>query len=314
MDWTGQRAKAAALKNLHKDGVLVLPNAWDAGSAALIAAAGAKAIATTSAGVSWALGRRDGQNLTREQMVDAIERIATTVDLPVTADIEGGYGPDADAVEETVSATLIAGAVGINLEDSQPAGEQLFNPAVQATRIASARGAAADAGMTDFFINVRTDVYLFGIGEPEGRLDEVLRRARVYADAGADGLFVPGLLDLDTLATLTAEVPLPINVMVGAGAPSVTDLARVGVRRVSLGMAITQAAYTLARKAAIEALTTGTYETIAGADSFGDINNALPAEPTPSLSQLAAEPSTSTSSTAALPGLPSVAWRLDLRG
>jgi 2-methylisocitrate lyase-like PEP mutase family enzyme len=276
MTSTNQQAKAAQLRALHTRGVLVLPNAWDAGSAVVIAAAGAKVIATTSAGVSWALGRQDGQHLSRNEAVDAIRRIAQTVDIPVTADVEGGYGPEPEAVALTVRAVIAAGGVGINLEDSQPTGGQLFTPVDQAARIKAARAAAAAAGLPDFFLNLRSDVYLFGVGEPEGRLDDVLTRASVYAEAGADGLFVPGLLDLDTLATLTSRVSLPVNVMAGEGAPSVPELAAVGVRRVSLGMAIAQATYTLARKAAMELLSTGTYDAITGADGFGDINGIFP--------------------------------------
>jgi 2-methylisocitrate lyase-like PEP mutase family enzyme len=270
----GQRAKAAALSSLHGSGIFVLPNAWDAGSAAMIAAAGAQAIATTSAGVSWSLGRPDGQHLTRSEMAGVVARIAAAVDLPVTADIEGGYGSDPDAVAATVRAVIDAGAVGINLEDSGAPGG-LFAPADQAGRLAAARAAAAEAGLPGLVINARTDVFLFGIGEPAGRLDDVIARAAAYAEAGADSLFVPGLLDLDILAALTGKVSLPVNVMAGPGAPDVAALRAVGVRRVSLGQAITQAAYTLARRAAAEVLTAGTYGTIASADSFGDINGAF---------------------------------------
>jgi len=273
----GQHANAAALRALHGGGIFVLPNAWDAGSAVMIAAAGAQAIATTSAGVSWSLGRPDGQNLSREEAVAAVARIAAAVDLPVTADIESGYGADPRDVAATVAAVIEAGAVGINLEDSGAAGGGLFDPAAQAARIRAARTAAADAGLPELVINARTDVFLFQIGQPEGRLDDVLARAAAYAGAGADSLFVPGLLDLGTLATLTGAVALPVNVMVGPGAPDVAALGAVGVRRVSLGQAITQAAYTLVRRAAAEALTAGTYDSTAGADSFGDINGAFPA-------------------------------------
>jgi 2-methylisocitrate lyase-like PEP mutase family enzyme len=272
-----QHAKAATLRSLHEDGIFVLPNAWDAGSAAMIAAAGATVIATTSAGVSWSLGRPDGQNLSREEAVDAIARIAATVGLPVTADVEGGYGRAPDAVAATVTAVIGAGAVGINLEDSGAPGGGLFDAAAQAGRIRAARAAAAAAGLPELVINARTDVFLFAIGEPEGRLDDVLARASAYAEAGADSLFVPGLLDLGTLAELTRKVSLPVNVMAGPGAPDVAALRAAGVRRVSLGQAVTQAAYTLARKAAAEALSSGTYDAIAGADSFGDINGAFPA-------------------------------------
>src|SRR3984957_20680469 len=272
-----QHARAAALRSLHKDGIFVLPNAWDAGSAAVIAAAGAQAIATTSAGVSWSLGRPDGQNLTREEAVGAGARIAAAVGLPVTADIEGGYGSGPEAVAATVAAIIAAGAVGVNLEDSGAPNDDLFSVAAQAGRIRAARAAAAQAGLPELVINARTDVFLFEMGEPEGRLDDVLARASAYAEAGADSLFVPGLLDLGTLAELTRKVSLPVNVMAGPGAPDVAALRAAGVRRVSLGQAVTQAAYTLARKAAAEALSSGTYDALAGADSFGDINGAFPA-------------------------------------
>lgn len=270
-----QRAKAAALRLLQDDGVLVLPNAWDAASAALIAAGGAKAIAITSAGVSWSLGRPDGQNLTRAEMVDAVSRIAASVDVPVSADVEGGYGPGADDVARTVTAVIEAGAVGINLEDSRAPGGPLFEPQEQDARIRAAREAASAAGLPGLVVNARTDVYLFGIGPEAGRLDDVVARARSYAAAGADSLFVPGLLDLGTLSELTSRVDLPVNVMAGPGAPSVDELRAAGVRRVSVGQTIAQAAYSLARRAAVEALGKGTFDSLADADPFGDVNGAF---------------------------------------
>jgi 2-methylisocitrate lyase-like PEP mutase family enzyme len=272
-----QHAKAAAFRSLHHSGVFVLPNAWDAGSAVLIAAAGAPAIATTSAGVSWSLGRPDGQQLTGEQMTDAVARIAAAVDLPVSADIEGGYGSGPDAVAAAVRAVIDSGVVGINLEDSGATGGGLFDPRAQAARIAAARAAATEAGLPELVINVRTDVFLFGIGEPAGRLADVIARSAVYAEAGADILFVPGLLDLAVLGELTGKVSLPVNAMAGPGAPTVAALGEAGVRRVSLGQSIAQAAYTIARKAAVEAVTAGTYDAISGADPFGELNGAFPA-------------------------------------
>jgi 2-methylisocitrate lyase-like PEP mutase family enzyme len=272
-----QHARASAFRSLHDRGVFVLPNAWDAGSAVLIATAGARAIATTSAGVSWSLGRRDGQNLTRQEMTDAVARIVSAVDLPVSADIEGGYGGGPDAVAEAVRAAIQAGAVGVNLEDSGVPGGGLFDASAQAARIAAARSAAAGAGLPELMINARTDVFLFGIGAPDGRLDDVVARSAGYAQAGADGLFVPGLLDLAALGDLAGKVSLPVNAMAGPGAPSVAALGAAGVRRVSLGQAIAQAAYTLARRAAAEVISTGTYDAISGADSFGDVNGAFAA-------------------------------------
>jgi 2-methylisocitrate lyase-like PEP mutase family enzyme len=272
-----QHAKAEAFRALHSEGIFVLPNAWDAGSAAMIAAAGAPAIATTSAGVSWSLGKPDGERLNRAEMIDVIARIAATVDLPVSGDVEGGYGDRPDAVAATVRAVIGVGAVGINLEDSRSSDGTLHDASAQAARIRAARAAAAEAGLPGLVINARTDVFLFGIGEPGGRLGDVLGRAAAYADAGADSLFVPGLLDLDTLSELTSKVSLPVNVMAGPGAPDVNALRSAGVRRVSVGQAISQSAYSLARRAAAEVLTTGTYDALAGADDFGSINGAFSA-------------------------------------
>jgi 2-methylisocitrate lyase-like PEP mutase family enzyme len=252
--------KALALRLLHEGPVLVLPNAWDAGSAAVVAAAGAPAIATTSGGVSWALGAPDGEHLTREQMMQAVARIAAAVDVPVTADIEAGFGPDPGDVAATVAAVLAAGAVGINLEDSRAPGGPLFDVEAQARRIRAGRDAAGDAGVPELYINARTDVYLFQIGEPDGRFDEALARAEAYAEAGADCLFVPGLLDLAALAALAAAAPIPISVMLGApGGPTVAQLAAAGVRRVSVGTAMALAAYTTARAATRQLLTEGRY-------------------------------------------------------
>lgn len=267
--------KAAAFRALHDTGVLVLPNAWDAGSAVLIAQAGASAIATTSGGVAWSLGRTDGHGLSRAEMIEQVRRIAAAVDVPVTADIEGGYGPAPDDVAETVAGAVAAGAVGINLEDSRAPGGPLFDAAAQSERVQAARTAAAAAGLPELLINVRTDVFLFGIGDPDGRLDDVLARASAYRTAGADCLFVPGLVDLDVLAELVKVAPLPINAMAGPGAPSVAEFASAGVRRVSVGTAISQAAYTVASRAAAELLTAGTYTELAEALDFGSINAAF---------------------------------------
>lgn len=270
--------KAAQLRSMHESSahrVLVLPNAWDAASAAFMAAAGAQAIATTSGGIAWSLGYPDGQQLTRDDMVAAVRRIADAVDafgIPVTADVEGGYGASAADVESTVAAAAAAGAAGINLEDSQAPGGPLFSLELQVERIRAARTAAASAEVPALVVNARTDVFLFQVGEPAGRLDEVLRRASGYAEAGADCLFVPGLLDLAVLESLVAASPLPVNAMAVPGGPSVAELAAAGVRRVSVGTCFAQAAYTLARRAAEELLSTGTYGACEGAASYAELN------------------------------------------
>lgn len=272
---SAQRGLAETLRALHDDHTLVLPNAWDAASAAVIAKAGAEAIATTSGGVAWSAGKPDGHGLTREAMAELVARIVSVVDVPVTADIEGGYGPSPEDVAKTVALIVEAGAVGINLEDSTAPGGPLFDVAAQAERVRAAREAATAAGLPELWINIRTDVYLFGIGEPEGRLDEVRSRASAFAEAGADSLFVPGLIDLDTLATLVKESPLPVNVMVWPGAPTVTELEAVGVRRVSVGTAIAQAAYGVASRVAAELLEHGTYSALEGGLDFGTVNSAV---------------------------------------
>jgi 2-methylisocitrate lyase-like PEP mutase family enzyme len=269
-------ARAHRLRSLHEDGTLVLPNAWDAASAALIAAAGAAAIATTSGGVAWAQGRPDGEGLTRSEMVEAVRRIAATVEVPVTADIEGGYGPEPADVAATVSAVIEAGAVGANIEDSRSDDGSLYTAAEQGHRLAAAREAAAASGLEGFVVNARTDVFLLQVGEPAGRLDDVLTRAEAYASAGADVLFVPGLLDLDALAAIVAATALPVNAMAGPGAPTIAELSGIGVRRVSLGSAVAQAAYAVAQRAARELLQAGTYAALQEAISFPELNGLLP--------------------------------------
>ncbi|TCO30066.1 2-methylisocitrate lyase-like PEP mutase family enzyme [Kribbella steppae] len=240
---------ARRLRELHERPPLVLPNAWDAGSARAIEAAGAQAIATTSAGVSWAAGVEDAGGLNRTTAIAAVRAIVAAVSVPVTADVESGYGD----VEATVAEVIEAGVAGINLEDSDAGA--LVDPAVHAGRIAAARAAAVAAGI-DLVINARVDTYLFGDGTG------TIERAKIYAEAGADVLFVPGVVDAPTIRELVDGSPLPLNVMAGPGAPAVTELAALGVTRISVGPAITTAAYALAAAAAQELLTTGTYRTL----------------------------------------------------
>lgn len=244
-----QNELAERLRELHGRPPLVLPNAWDAGSARAIKEAGASAIATTSAGVAWAYGVEDAGGLDRATAIATIRAVCAAVSIPVTADVEAGYGD----VTRTVTEAVEAGVVGINLEDST--GRVLDDPLVQAGRIRAARAAAVALGI-DLVINARTDTYLFG--DRTGTIE----RAKVYADAGADVLFVPGVVDAPTIAELVKASPLPLNVMVGPGAPPVSELAELGVARISVGPAITTAAYALATTATKELLTTGTYKTL----------------------------------------------------
>ena len=261
-----QQTHAARFRQLHAPGaasILVLPNAWDAMSARLVEAAGAHAVATTSAGISWALGYPDGQGLTREAMVEAIRIIASSVRVPVTADIESGYGAGTpDDVAATVRGVIAAGAVGVNLEDSPGRdGAPLLDSPVQTARIAAARAAAAEAGV-DLFINARIDTYLKKVGADEGRYAETVRRAKAYTAAGADGVFIPLVSDADTIRRLAADVGVPLNILGGIGTPGVHELRALGVARVSVGPGLARSVMSHIRRAASELLETGTYDAL----------------------------------------------------
>ncbi|GAA1892689.1 isocitrate lyase/PEP mutase family protein [Asanoa iriomotensis] len=223
----------------HRPGQpLVLPNAWDAASARIIEKAGAAAIATTSYGVAISLGTTDDGGLGQQAALEVIAQVVAAVKIPVTADVEAGYGD----VEGTIRGVLAAGAQGVNIEDGTATREE------HAARIRAARGVAG----TDLFINARIDTYLREIGDPATRLAETLDRAAAYVEAGADGIFVPGVTDEETIAALPKDVPL--NVMIGTGSPSVQELADLGVARVSVGPAITLAAFAAIEKAARDIL------------------------------------------------------------
>lgn len=269
--------RAEAFRRMHQPDagrVLVLPNAWDAMSARLVEDAGARAIATTSAGVAWALGRTDGEGLTRDQMINAVERITRAVRVPVTADVERGYGDGAPAdVAETVRRVIGAGAVGINLEDAPGrGGATLLAVDEQVARIAAAREAASAEGV-EIYVNARIDTYLAQAGTPEGRFDETARRAGAYAGAGADGVFVPGVADAETIRALAGAVGVPLNVMAGRGGSlSVAELRALGVARVSVGPALTLAVMGQIRRAAAEVLERGTYGEMRDGLTFPEAN------------------------------------------
>ena len=257
-------AKAEAFRAMHKaPPILVLPNAWDAVSARLFRKAGVKAIATTSAGVAATLGYPDGQKIPRTLMLEAIARIVRAVDVPVTADIEAGYATTPLELAETIRGVLDAGAVGCNLEDATGSVSQpLLEIDEQVARIRAARDAGDRAGVP-VVINARTDVYLASVGAPGDRFAETVRRANAYRDAGADCLFVPGVVDLPTLTNMVREIKGPINVLVGPGLPPVAELERIGIARLSVGSGIMRATVATARDAARELLQHGTYSAFA---------------------------------------------------
>jgi len=248
---------AGAFRALHDHPPLVLPNAWDAASALVIESVGALAIATTSAAVSWACGAPDGERLGRDRMWQALAEIVASVRIPVTADMESGYGTTLDELGVAVTSLLRLGIAGINIEDSLVTDRTLRDPSAQAARIRVVR-AAADSVSVPLWINARTDTYLTAAGTPQEQLHATMARAGLYAAAGADSLFVPGVVDIETIRELVTG-PLPLNVMVGPGAPDVGALAAVGVARVSVGPAIAQAAYGAVARASRELLGDGTY-------------------------------------------------------
>lgn len=225
---------------MHVPGApVVLPNVWDVASARIVLSAGARAIATTSAGVAWSRGHPDGNDLTRDGALDAVRPIAAAVDVPFTADIERGYGETPGDVASTVSAFLELGVSGVNIEDS------LRPVAEQEDRIRAARQAADDAGIP-LFVNARIDTHLLGAPGSDAWAEETLTRATAYARAGASGVFVLGAQSAATISMLVDAIELPLNVAFGPGTLSVGDLARAGASRVSAGSAIAEAAYSVA--------------------------------------------------------------------
>ena len=259
-----QRMRAELFHQLHAGPApLILPNAWDAGSARVIENAGAKAIATTSAGMAWALGYPDGEQLPVPELLAACQRICQVVGVPVSVDIERGYGRNAKETGDLVGALIRLGVVGINIEDGTDGTQTLAHPGVLCERIACVRAIAQQHDLP-FFINARIDTYLSRLS-PEVRLEETRKRALAYVDAGADGIFVPGLADAEDIATLVRWLPVPLNVYAGyPGAPVAQALQPLGVRRISLGCGPMQA--TLAHLGAIaaEALDDGRYDTMSG--------------------------------------------------
>jgi methylisocitrate lyase len=234
---TDQAHKADQFQALHIPGKpLILFNIWDAGSAKAVAAAGARALATGSWSVANAHGFADGEDLPLAAAIDNLRRIVKTTELPVTVDLESGYGETPAQVAETIGRAIDAGAVGCNLEDSFPADGTLREAADQVERIRAARQ-AADRTNIAFFINARTDVFFQHETElhDEAMADAALARGHAYAQAGASGLFVPGLANISLIGRVARTSPLPLNILIGAKAPPVSELARAGVARVSHG-------------------------------------------------------------------------------
>lgn len=277
MNRDNQRAKAEAFRAMHdRSRILVLPNAWDAMSARVIEDAGARAIATTSAGVAFSVGYPDGEAIPPDEMIAAIARIARVVSVPVSADVESGFAHDARGVAETVRRVIDAGAVGINLEDQVHGGTpRLYDLDVAVERVRAARAAADSAGIP-IVINARTDVYLLGIGEPDSRFDHAVRRANAYRKAGADCLFIPTVSRRADIERIVPALEGPLNLITVPGIPTIPELERLGVARVSVGGRLTLAAISSLKKSVAELLRTGTYDSMLEATiTYPDANRLM---------------------------------------
>jgi len=259
------QARAEKFLELNLAGKLLLPNAWDAASARVFEHAGFPAIGTTSAGVAWSRGSRDGEHIGREAMMREVATITRTVQCPVTADIEAGYGPSPSAVATTVEAALEAGAVGVNLEDAtrDERAQPLFTSAEQCARIAAAREAAERKGV-HLVINARTDTFLLGLGEDSGeRAALTIERGIEYLRAGADIVFVPYLLDVTLIGQVAQQLNGRLSLMATPHAPTAADLFAAGAKRVSLGPIAMLATLGLLRDIATQVRQSGSWRTIA---------------------------------------------------
>jgi 2-methylisocitrate lyase-like PEP mutase family enzyme len=233
--------------------LLILPNAWDAGSARVIQHAGATAIATSSAAVAWAHGYADGQFLPWETLLHTVSEIVKTVTIPVSADIEAAYAHDAATAAKTVGQVIDAGAVGINIEDGND------SPDLLAKKIENLRDASRKQGV-DIWVNARVDVYLRGLVKGEAAYPETVRRAKLYREAGASSIFVPGFPHNDRMAELVKDVVLPLNLLAWPGLPDGATLEKAGVRRLSAGSGIGKAVLSEAFKLAKDFLAQGASE------------------------------------------------------
>ena len=254
LDRSTAASRRHAFRTLH-DGpaILVLPNAWDVISARVYEDAGFPAVATSSAGLANSLGYSDGNVLDVDLHLATLERMVRALDVPLSADVESGYAPDTAALAEFVRRLAETGVAGYNLEDTLYE-QDVFPLAEAAARVAAAKNAAPDV-----FLNARTDIYLAAIGAPETRFGATVERLRAFAAAGADGVFVPGVADAETIGKLAASVDLPLNVLAGPTMPDAAALQRLGVRRVSVGSSVMRRTLGVLREIAHELRDAGTF-------------------------------------------------------
>jgi 2-methylisocitrate lyase-like PEP mutase family enzyme len=277
VDIREQARKAEAFGKLHHGPkLLLLPNAWDVASARILEEAGHPAIATTSAGIAYSLGYADGQNISRDEMLSVVARIARAVRVPVTADLESGYGSTAKEVSETVRAAIEAGAVGMNLEDLSGSEQNpLLELSMQIEKIRAVRETAAAMGVP-FVLNARTDVFLAAVGPEETQLENAVKRLRAYRDAGADCVFAPGVTELATIERLIKAVKAPLNILANAACPPIVELERVGVARVTTGSGVMRAAMGVVQRVAKEMIEERSCQSMfAGATPYVDLKKMM---------------------------------------
>lgn len=260
----------------HGNKILVLPNAWDVSSARIFEDAGFPAIGTTSAGIANSLGYPDGQRISRGEMLAVVRGIAEAVNVPVSADMEAGYGITPDEVAETTREVISAGAVGMNLEDAIAGSlDSLADTNLQNEIIHAVVEASKRAGVP-LVLNARTDIFLNSIGPAETRLERALDRLNSYHAAGAQSLFAPGVKDKDTIARLTRGVHGPLNILATIGTPPVAELEQLGVRRVSLGSGPMRATLGLVQRMARQIREEGVFSLMTdGALPYADANRLV---------------------------------------
>ena len=277
MDVRKQAQKAEQFRKLHHGPrLLFLPNAWDVVSARILEECGHPAIATSSAAVAFSLGYPDGQRISRGEMLEVAGRIARAVEIPVTADLEAGYGTTVKDMVETVKAAIAAGVIGMNLEDITGDDESSFvDLPLQVEKIRAICETAKSLGVS-FVLNARTDIYLMPIGPEATRFERTVERLRAYRDAGATCLFAPGLYHRETIAKLVKAVEAPINILANPACPPIAELENIGVARVTAGSGIMRAALGLVRRIGKDMLESRSCEMLfAGAIPHAELNRLM---------------------------------------
>ena len=277
MDIRAQAQKAEQFRKLHHGPrLLFLPNAWDVVSARILEECGHPAVATSSAAVAFSLGYPDGQRISRDEMLEVAGRIARAVEIPVTADLEAGYGTTVKDMVETVKAAISAGVVGMNLEDVTGDDESsLVDLPLQVDKIRAICETAKSLGVP-FVLNARTDIYLMPVGPESTRFERTVERLRAYRDAGASCLFAPCLYDRDTIAKLVKAVEAPVNILANPACPPIAELEKIGVARVSAGSGIMRATLGLVRRIGKDMLESRSCETMfAGAIPHAELNRLM---------------------------------------